>query len=749
MDNSNPIAASINMLYRKCKKKPKKELEIKDKKKVISIEAATALLSKNKVSRTKQENKLLGIFLSEEFTYFTKLRDAGEIQKLEKIVSVLNLEIFKPGESIISFGEEGDKFYILFNGKVSLYKPTYIQKEMKLREYVSLMEDIKDNEENELKFNRMKEKNAYLNLDLEVLFNLNKNSYHMNQPLTFFIEEDQKLGEFGKGFAFGEIALIKRCQRNATIKSEATSWLLSIDKSDYNKVLRELEEKRLEKQLGDFKRDYPLFEKWTLNQMIRLFNCFSKRTLTQGEYLYKQNEDADTIYIIQKGTFEVYSLVSFGWLNDFFGYIISARNNLVHFLDEQGKQLKDTELREFFDEINKNIEQSPCIYDPLKVAKIITSNDKEDCFVDIKQEEEELNNKFNLFKIKIRTINYKDVIGLIDSLELKKRYTFVKCVSPEAEVLKVSLYDFFRLVNINPEPLSKKILMNIIANKKAIFFNKILSSSKTKIKAISRSFDFKYDKLAETEHSDKTVLLKLRDKDNIELNPLGDSPIKKHIAEHKKYEKTKMLTITSTSPSSNTTSYTNTLQNHPREVRKSKTNYLITENHPINQRLRGKLCKLLITEKSSPIRKKIRNKEKSPSILTSSQSRYSHFYLLSKQISSFDTNENSTSNINLTKSNLRYKKFMSELSSEIVMNNTRQPGKLKKTILNLNTMQSPIRTIHHTIADEKEQFDIKSIGENKKVFLMKDFNDLMFKRKKELIVMPRIQKQNYKNGKVY
>ena len=64
-------------------------------------------------------------------------------------------------------------------------------------------------------------------------------------------------------------------------------------------------------------------------------------------------------------------------------------------------------------------------------------------------------------------------------------------------------------------------------------------------------------------------------------------------------------------------------------------------------------------------------------------------------------------------------------------------------------MQSPIRTIHHTIADEKEQFDIKSIGENKKVFLMKDFNDLMFKRKKELIVMPRIQKQNYKNGKVY
>ena len=69
-----------------------------------------------------------------------------------------------------------------------------------------------------------------------------------------------------------------------------------------------------------------------------------------------QNEDSDSIYIIQSGTFEVYSLVSFGWLNNFFLYIISAKNNLVHVLDSCEKTLKETELREKFDLIcMKNI----------------------------------------------------------------------------------------------------------------------------------------------------------------------------------------------------------------------------------------------------------------------------------------------------------------------------------------------------------------------------------------------------------
>ena len=38
-----------------------------------------------------------------------------------------------------------------------------------------------------------------------------------------------------------------------------------------------------------------------------------------------------------------------GWINDFFGYIVSAKNNMLHCLEERA--LKETELREKFDAI--------------------------------------------------------------------------------------------------------------------------------------------------------------------------------------------------------------------------------------------------------------------------------------------------------------------------------------------------------------------------------------------------------------
>lgn len=358
----NPISWSIEKLYSKVKKKKKKEDKNQNEsgpksiaKKTISLEHLIELLSKNKMTRSKVENKMIAAYLSTHFTYFQKMKESGESAKMEKLISVLNFEEFRPGEPIIRFGEEGDKFYILLDGQVGIYKPEYVQKIMKLKEYLAIMSDIKYIEIDLLKFNRVNEKNSALRLDLDTLFKMDPNLYSMRQRYTFFIEEDQKLGEFGGGFAFGEIALIKRAKRNATIKALKPSVLVSIEKSDYNRIIRELEEKRLEKELLDFKKEFPLFYCWTLNQMIRLFNCFSKQTLTQGDYLYKQNEDPDYIYLVLSGSFEAYTLISFGWLNEFFNYIISSKNNLIRILELKKKQLKETELRELFDDLRKFI----------------------------------------------------------------------------------------------------------------------------------------------------------------------------------------------------------------------------------------------------------------------------------------------------------------------------------------------------------------------------------------------------------
>ena len=94
MDNNNQVSRSINLLYHKCKKKAKKDIESKvPTKKIISLENAINLLSKSKLSRTKQENKILGHFLVEHFDYFKKLRESGEEQKLEKIMNENGIKI--------------------------------------------------------------------------------------------------------------------------------------------------------------------------------------------------------------------------------------------------------------------------------------------------------------------------------------------------------------------------------------------------------------------------------------------------------------------------------------------------------------------------------------------------------------------------------------------------------------------------------------------------------------------------------
>ena len=245
----------------------RRKIEEKEKqKKKIPEEYIIEILKKEKNQRTKLEIKHITNLLGEKIEYFKKLKDDNQLAKSEKIVSLLNLEKYNPNQYIMKFGEEGDKFYIVLTGKVALYKPTYNRKEMTLQQYSDLMYDIRYHELDNLKYDRMLEKNSHLKIDVEILFKLDSNAQSLKQISYFFIEEDQQLGIFGEGFPFGEIALIKNCKRNASVKAIDQTYCISLTKSDYNRIIRELEQKRLEKSLN-----YRL--------MLKLFNSFVKINL--------------------------------------------------------------------------------------------------------------------------------------------------------------------------------------------------------------------------------------------------------------------------------------------------------------------------------------------------------------------------------------------------------------------------------------------------------------------------------------
>ena len=491
-NTSNIIPYSINFLFKKYVKGEKQETKYRHKT-AFSLDSIIEILSKEKHLRNLTDVKSVSKFLVDKYEYFQKINSQGEKSKLEKIVFALNLEKYEPNQYIIKYDQEGDKFYIVLKGKVKVSKPTYFQKKMTVREYLDLIYDIKNNENDYLKYKRINDKNSSLNLNIEYLLNVESDPL-FDQKYNFLIEKEEDLGIFFDGFPFGEIALIKRCKRNAFVKALKDTYCISLTKHDYHKIMIELEQKRLERTLQAFQKTYPLFQFWNLNDLIKLFNCLSTVKISKGEFLFKQNENCEYIYFIKSGVYEVYSMISLNWVKDFFNYIISSKNNLLHILMEQDERLKEPELRKLYDKLLINCEKSPCNYDPFINNKIMTNYESSNTIlIDNKEEEEKMLNKYRLFKVSLKIIDNKDIIGIEDALELKKRFNYVKCISPQGELLKISLFDFFKLLNTLNDDVNRKLINELISEKKRVFFRQIVQTAKNKGKRFDTKIDYQYN----------------------------------------------------------------------------------------------------------------------------------------------------------------------------------------------------------------------------------------------------------------
>ena len=278
------------------------EKKLEEEKNLKLLNRTKEILYKESKSRTILEKKALSKYLIKNFDYFKRM--ANEETKLDKISGVLKVIKFKPNEPIIKYGDNADTFYLVLDGKVGIYRPNYQIKRMTVKQFLEILYNVK-NENNILKYNRLIEKNKEFNLDYELLSHINQNSLLFYESFDFFIENDEKIGEFGNGFSFGEMALINNTKRNATIIALNNTECIALDKVDYNHTIREIERERKKSEVKMFKLDYPVFYNWSTMQIMRLFNYFQKISITKGEYLYKQNEMSDSIYMIKKGKFEM------------------------------------------------------------------------------------------------------------------------------------------------------------------------------------------------------------------------------------------------------------------------------------------------------------------------------------------------------------------------------------------------------------------------------------------------------------
>ena len=461
-------------------------------------------LKKFPTSRSIHDIKKVAEYLSKNYQYFSKLKKEQGINKLEYITKICKLEFAKKGSTIIEFGDIGEKFYVVMEGVVEIFKPHFIEIKETPRNFLKLLKKIKQKDGESKSYKRIRNKNSKILMMIEEQINNEKKVYKEFENLdieeTFYNEVEEKMGEYGIDSYFGDIALITNTQRNATVKAKKDCFLLTITNHDYNKAIIEFQKKQFSNEIENFINSYSFFRNFENDKIVKLFNCFNKIELFNGDFLYKQNMDSNSIYIIYSGNFISYSFVSFPWINDYINYIDYSENNILKFLINN-KHIRIDELIKIIKGFQEPDKSKKNENKKNEKMYIIDKNQIKDNLYTLKSDEEKINSPEYIFKLKLKIVNYKDVLGLEEAFEFKKRFCYYKCISDKAEIREIKITDLIRIILGMPKK-DLYDLYHIIQERKTLMKNQILKSLERLDKKLVSNFDLRYEHLVKSNESE-------------------------------------------------------------------------------------------------------------------------------------------------------------------------------------------------------------------------------------------------------
>ena len=428
-------------------KERQKKLEAEREKE--ELKKVTKILKLDKDKKSKDDIKILKDYLSTHYDYFKNLLKQSE-ERFLKLITLLKYETFNANERIMNFGEEGDKCYVLLKGSVGIYKPFPITKRMTLKQYVEYLSQLRDDKTNKTKFERILNYNSRIDKNQLYLIDFDPNRVpRYTSGLTIVLEEERELATGKAGISFGEMALIKNEPRNASIIALENCHLLSIEKVDYTKIVKDIEEQRIIKQLASFKEKFPIFKFWPSSKCFPLLSGLITQEVGRDEYVYKQNDYPTDVYIIHEGIFEVTTYFNFDTYERFIEYIHDTNHSLIPYIDNPNEWKEDKNARRIEIAFKENL--SPFTVNLELEDKIILSHKDEEKLENkndaAKNIEDELNkNKKIVFKANIQKLYAPDIFGFVEVLELKQRLTNIKCISNHGLLEKFPLREFLQLL---------------------------------------------------------------------------------------------------------------------------------------------------------------------------------------------------------------------------------------------------------------------------------------------------------------
>ena len=517
--------------------------------KVISPQNVIEILSKNKILRMDMENRKVADYLSNKFNYFKNIKDEYKFGFL-KLIPFLKFDVIKKDKTIIDIGAENNNLYIIFEGSVMVFREFKRRANKPLHKIRDYLKDLYNKDKERYDYIVKKNKNLDLNFD-----NIIKDDYEpegMNKVYNFYYEELEEIGTFSEGYSFGEATLAKKTNREVVIKAVTDCKLLYLNKFDYNRILKTPEEKALEKKADKFIKNFPIFKDWKMEQLVKLFNYFIHEIHYKDDLIYKQNDPNEYLYFLEDGVVMQYANVSFSWFNEYIEYIKDFSNNLLDtLLNLKHKNIINNEIGDDIHiYINKKIEEIKKEYKKkkykdkypfLNINKIYIQRRKDlinneiyrngknvENFMTIKNEEKDLNNPDNLYKIQISKNKIPTIFGIEEIFEVKNRLTTIECFSEQVNLKKIKINDFLNVLYTYKHNDYIENFMELMIQRKSLLIDSIQTQTKKYGLEFQNKMEDKYEKIISnpkimTIKEDKSIIVdeKLQDEAIISLRLKG------------------------------------------------------------------------------------------------------------------------------------------------------------------------------------------------------------------------------------
>ncbi|CAD8091021.1 unnamed protein product [Paramecium sonneborni] len=269
------------------------------------------LLKKQPTQRTQLDvDKIRLSFF--RFKFFQELEQQMGAEMVSGLYKQLSYEISYRRQTVFNIGDLGKKFYIILKGSVwVLVQKKGLQdgsgpteedqkqeQDLKDEKNKEIMENVRRNTKAKSKKMRTQAFITQVTLD-DIFATMTDNQFLETQFPTL-----QKVGQINSGESFGEIALTKQVPRTATIVAAEDTHFATVTRDQFNKLLSAYYEAQQKMNIG-FLSKVAIFSDWNDQMLNQLYYHFKQGEKKLFQIIYKENEDANYIYLLKSGEVEL------------------------------------------------------------------------------------------------------------------------------------------------------------------------------------------------------------------------------------------------------------------------------------------------------------------------------------------------------------------------------------------------------------------------------------------------------------